>query len=163
MKLLESIEQAFRSVTCPAPHELKAIITSLELTSEKVTPHIVEPSYLPYGRSVLFQSDDIEVILVHLPRGRKTLIHDHGASVGCAFILEGQMTNTSYRLDGYGYAQECGESTLKQHQFLYAPKGQIHQMSNSGEGRMLSFHVYAPRLMGIKSYRTYEEVLDYVI
>ncbi|MFD0676470.1 MULTISPECIES: cysteine dioxygenase [unclassified Paenibacillus] len=163
MKLLESIEQAFRSVESPAPHELKAIITGLELTSEKVAPYIEEPSYLPYGRKVLFQSEEVEVILVHLPQGRQTLIHDHGASVGCAFILEGQMTNIIYRLDGFGYAQEVGESHLKQHQFLYAPKGQIHQMSNSGEGRMLSFHVYSPRLAATKAFRTYEEVLDYVI
>ncbi|MDF2961792.1 MAG: hypothetical protein K0S39_3527 [Paenibacillus sp.] len=163
MKLLETIEQAFRNLSNPAPHELKARISGLELSPEKVSPYIAEPSYLPYGRCALFQSNDIEVILIHLPKLSQTYIHDHGASIGCALILEGEMTNAVYRLDGYGYAQETGESTLKKNQFLYAPQGQIHQMRNTGLERMLSLHVYTPRLTGVKVYRTYEQVLDYVI
>lgn len=164
MKLLDSIEQAFRHVTAaPAPHELQAIITGLELTTEKVAPFIKEPSYLPYGRTILYQSDSVEVILIHLPQGNQTLIHDHGESIGCAYILEGQMTNIAYSTDSYGYAQECGQSTVMSDQFLYAPSGQIHQMRNSGTGRLLSFHVYTPRLTDTRMYRTYEQVLDYVI
>ncbi|TDF97517.1 cysteine dioxygenase [Paenibacillus piri] len=163
MKLLESIEQAFRSVNNPAPHELKAIILKLELTPEKVAPYIAEPSSLPYGRTVLRQSDDAEVILIHLPQGSQTFIHDHGASTGCAFILEGRMTNVVYRLDNYGYARESGEIGLQERQFLFATRGQVHQMRNAGPSRLVSFHVYTPRLTDTRTYRTYEQVLDYVI
>jgi len=163
MKLIEAVERAFCGVSKPAPHELKAVITRLELTPEKAAPYITEPSGLPYGRNALFVSDEVEVILVHLPRGSRTRIHDHGASVGCAYILEGELTNTVYRLDNYGYAHEYGSTVLQTGQFLYAPQGQIHQMSNMSSERMLSFHVYTPRLTDTKVYRTYGQVLDYVI
>jgi cysteine dioxygenase len=163
MKLLDTIEQAFHGVTNPAPHELRAKIVEMDITFEKVAPYIAKPSQLPYGRRVLFQSDEFEAILIHLPAGSQTSIHDHGASIGCAFILEGQMTNTLYELGSEGYVYECGKSTLLPNQFLYAPHGQIHQMSNTSSERMLSFHIYAPCMTGMKAYCTYEQVLDYVI
>jgi cysteine dioxygenase len=163
MKLLETIEQAFRSVNNPAPHELRSIILKLELTPGKVAPYIEEPSSLPYGRKLLHQSDHAEVILIHMPQGSQTFIHDHGASVGCALIVEGRMTNAVYRVDSYGYACESGDISLQEQQFLFAPRGQVHQMRNAGPSRMISFHVYAPRLTDTKTYRTYEQVLDYVI
>jgi cysteine dioxygenase len=163
MKLLETIEQAFHNVKDPSPHELRARIAELELTVEKIAEYISQPSHLPYGRRLLFQSDAVEAILIHLPAGSQTFIHDHGASVGCARILEGQMTNIVYNLDREGYAYELGRSTVNPYGFVQAPYGQIHQMSNEGRERMVSFHVYAPRMTGMKRYFTYEQVLDYVI
>jgi cysteine dioxygenase len=163
MKLLETIEQAFRHMTAPEPQQLRAAIASLELTPEKVGRYIQEPTFLPYGRTVLYQTDALEVILVHLPPGSRTLIHDHGASIGCAYVLEGELTNAGYRLDSYGYAVECAAAVVGPQQFLYAPEGQVHQMRNESQQRMLSFHVYAPRMNNTQVYRTYEQVLDYVI
>jgi len=163
MKLLESIEQAFQHVNHATPHELRGKIVSLGLTAELAAPWIEEPDLLPYGRKVVYQTEDVEVIVVHLPAGTETLIHDHGASIGCAYVLEGRLTNRVYRLSREGYAYEAGASVIEQGQFLYAPQGQIHQMCNTGPHRMVSFHVYAPKLSGSKSFYTYEQVLDYVI
>jgi cysteine dioxygenase len=163
MKLVESVQQAFQNMTNPSPHELRAVIGRLLLTSETVSPYLAEPSFLPYGRTVMFQSDSVEVILIHLPSGSQTWIHDHGASVGCAYIVEGQLTNTLFRPGPEGYVYECGESCVTEGQFMYAPQGQIHQMSNKGSDRMVSLHVYTPKLSGMKKYSTYEQVLDFVI
>ncbi|OXM87281.1 cysteine dioxygenase [Paenibacillus rigui] len=163
MKLLESIEQAFRNVKQPNPHELRGIIGGLGLTSDLLAPWIEEPGLLPYGRKVMYQSANVEVIVVHLPQGTETFIHDHGASVGCAFVLEGALTNRIYRLGREGYAYEEAAHVIEPGKFLYAPRGQIHQMSNAGPGRLVSFHVYAPKLSETKMFYTYEQVLDYVI
>lgn len=163
MKLLESIEQAFQHIDHTTLHELRGKIVSLGLTAELAAPWIEEPRLLPYGRKVVYQTEDVEVIVVHLPAGTETFIHDHGASIGCAYVLEGQLTNRVYRLSREGYAYEAGASVVEPGQFLYAPQGQIHQMCNTGPRRMVSFHVYAPKLSGSKSFYTYEQVLDYVI
>lgn len=163
MKLLETIEQAFRHVNNPDAPELKRIIRSLGLTPERVAPWIEQPAHLPYGRKVLYQTPQVEVILVHLPAGSETFIHDHGASIGCAYVVEGCLTNRMYRLTRDGYANEVGTATLGAGRFLHAPQGQIHQMCNLGPDRLISFHVYAPKLSCTKSFYTYEQVLDYVI
>ncbi|UQZ86522.1 Cysteine dioxygenase [Paenibacillus konkukensis] len=163
MKLLESIEQAFRNMTDPSPYDLRQAIQQLELKEEEVSSYVAEPSYLPYGRKVLFQSEVVEVILIHLPAGRETMIHDHGASRGCAYVVEGELTNKIYELGAEGYVDESGESVVKQGQFLYAPEGMIHQMCNTGTRRVVSLHAYTPAMSNTKVYHTYEQVLDYVI
>lgn len=163
MKLLEAIGQAFQHVKSPSPHELRALMQQLDMNTEEVSSYVEEPSCLPYGRTVLFRSDEVEVILIHLPAGRETYIHDHGASEGCALVLEGQLTNRHYRLGIGGYAYENGSSIVKANQFMYAPTGQIHQMCNEGKERVVSLHAYTPVMKDTKIYATYEQVLDYVI
>ncbi|WP_028547508.1 cysteine dioxygenase [Paenibacillus sp. UNC451MF] len=163
MKLLESVKQVFQHVVAPSGHELRRAIEQLKLEPQEVASYVTEPATLPYGRRVLFQSEHVEVILIHLPAGHETYIHDHGESIGCAFVLEGELTNKQYWLDKEGYAYECGEAVLGPSQFLFAPKGQIHQMCNYGKQRVVTLHAYTPAMKDTKVYYPYEQVLDYVI
>lgn len=163
MELLECIEQSFRDVNNPSPHELRAIMQQLNVSPDDVESLVEQPSHLPYGRTVLFRSAEVEVILIHLPAGNATFIHDHGASEGCALVLEGRLTNRQYRIGPGGYVYETGAGVVERNQFLYAPKGQIHQMCNEGKERVVSLHAYTPAMKDAKVYCTYDQVLDYVI
>ncbi|GAA4855338.1 cysteine dioxygenase [Paenibacillus vulneris] len=163
MKLLESIEQVFRHLAAPSGHDLRRAVERLNLNPEEAAMYVTEPSHLPYGRRILFQSEHVEVILIHLPAGHETYIHDHGESIGCAYVLEGELTNKQFWLDKEGYAHECGESVLRPNQFMFAPKGQIHQMCNYGKQRVVTLHAYTPAMKNTKVYYQYEQVLDYVI
>ncbi|UUZ89764.1 hypothetical protein LJK87_27275 [Paenibacillus sp. P25] len=75
----------------------------------------------PYGRTSLYLADGLEAVLIHLPAGAETYIHDHGASFGCAQVLEGRMINRMFRLDDYGYPEYTGESEVKQGNSSWRP------------------------------------------
>ncbi|MFB6366148.1 cysteine dioxygenase family protein [Paenibacillus elgii] len=165
MNIMEMIKQALHKLPSTgrtSPKQLQAIMRGMDLSLEDLSPYIAEPADLPYGRTCLYRNDAAEAVLIHLPPGTETYIHDHGASVGCARLLEGTLTNRMFRLDGYGYPCLSGEVEIEEGSYYYAPKKQIHQLRNSGPQRAVAFHLYAPAPTG-KSYFPYEQVLDYVI
>ncbi|CAG7647550.1 cysteine dioxygenase [Paenibacillus allorhizosphaerae] len=158
-----SMEKALQEAVWPSVQQLKSAIEALNISVEKVSGAIANPGSLPYGRTLLYHTPDTEAVLVHLPQGRETYIHDHGFSIGCAKVLEGTIANRIFRVDAYGYPVYAGETILEPGSFYSSPKGQIHQLRNVGFGRAVSFHLYAPALSGVKNYYPYEQVLDFVI
>ncbi|WP_284644719.1 cysteine dioxygenase [Paenibacillus silviterrae] len=163
VELIKRIEATFAGVTKPTPHEIRALIQSLKLTAEELEEHVSDPGELSYGRTVLYQNEEVDVILIHLPPGGETRIHDHGESSGCAMVVEGAVMNCIYKLDSYGYPHLQAEHPVVREHFLYAPKWQIHQLQNPHAVRSLSVHVYAPSMRGNRAYLPYEQVLDFVI
>ncbi|WP_163859093.1 cysteine dioxygenase [Paenibacillus elgii] len=164
MNRIETIERILSALPLhsTSPKQLQAIMRGMDLSLEALSPYIAEPESLPYGRTSLYRTAAAEAVLIHLPPGTETYIHDHGTSVGCARLLEGTLTNRMFRLDGYGYPCLSGEVEIEEGSHYYAPKNQIHQLRNSGPQRAVAFHLYAPAPAG-KSYFPYEQVLDYVI
>jgi cysteine dioxygenase len=159
----ESIERALQDAYRPSQQQLQAVIESLELSIDKVSEYIADPGSLPYGRTSLFRSKETEAVLIHLPYGQETYIHDHGFSIGCAKVLEGVLTNRIYRLDAYGYPVFAAETISMTGSLFSAPMRQIHQLRSIGPGRAVSFHLYAPALSGVRNYYPYEQALDFVI
>jgi cysteine dioxygenase len=164
MLLIKRLGDMLSALKRPDVRELKEILSALDCTPELIAPYVSEPDRLPYGRNVLFRSDEVEAIVVHLPARSETYIHDHGCSAGCALVVEGVMLNTVYNADERGEAAYAAHFHVREGQTLLAPKGQIHQMSNPGARRTVSLHLYAPPLSGAKTYaRADQYVLDYVI
>lgn len=148
----------------PDMRELKEALSEFGCSSDQIKPFVPEPELLPYGRSVLFRSQDVEAIIVHLPAGCSTYIHDHGNSACCARLVEGVMLNTVFTANESGEAAYAAQYRVKEGQTVVAPVGHIHQMSNPGKSRTVSLHLYSPPLSGTKTYNRAEEyVLDYVI
>jgi cysteine dioxygenase len=163
MELIDKLEQLFATKHKPNMEELKDAITSLGDLLWHVPNYRTEPNRLPYGRNVLLSNDDYEVIVIHLPGNRATAIHDHGDSIGCAFIVQGELQNITYTLDSNGYPLQNEEVRLHAGMMLESPSGIIHEMRNPRKEAMISLHVYSPPLQNIQSYAPCCEVLDYVI
>ncbi|PYI55817.1 cysteine dioxygenase [Paenibacillus flagellatus] len=164
MTFLQRVEMALSALHKPTLRELRETLSALLCTPEAIAPYVTEPDGLPYGRNVLFRTEEAEAIVVHLPGHTETYIHDHGASFGCAQVVEGVLVNSIYRAVGENEAAFAAETRLSAGQFVLAPPGQVHRMSNPTEGRTVSLHVYAPPLSGARTYSpTDEYVLDYVI
>ncbi len=163
MKGIETLEQTLDSIRKPSPRILQQWIAEQGLTAEVFKDDVTEPKGLPYGRTCLFRSNAAEIVLVHLPPGAQTWIHDHGRSIGCALVLEGTLSNCIYGLDAYGFPQLKKQTALTADEYFHAPRGQIHQMKNNGPLRTVSLHVYAPALAGTHMYYAYEDALDFVI
>jgi cysteine dioxygenase len=149
----------------PSVAELRRALQQLDCSEDDLRPYVTEPAAgRSYGRNVLFRTADVEAIVVHIPPGAATAIHDHGESVGCALVVEGRLHNALYRSVGYGMACEEGSIIAQTGSFIIAPKGQIHQMRNLDGERFVSLHLYAPPLTRMRQYVPAEEaVLDYVI
>jgi cysteine dioxygenase len=58
----------------------------------------MEPGELEYGRNDFYRNNELEMIVTNIPSYKGTATHDHGKSIGCAMVLEGQLLNSIYHL-----------------------------------------------------------------
>jgi cysteine dioxygenase len=165
MEWKQRLEIVLSELKMPSVADLRRALQQLDCTEADLRPFVTEPAAgRSYGRNVLYRTPDVEAIVVHIPSGAATTIHDHGESVGCALVVEGRLHNAMYRSAGYGMASEQGSIVAEAGDFIVALKGQIHQMRNEGGERFVSLHLYAPPLTGMRQYVPADEaVLDYVI
>jgi cysteine dioxygenase len=150
--LSDCISPVIRSIREPSCEQLIDALLSLQVHRELLAEDIPLPIELPYGRKVLYASEDVELILVHLPANADTRIHDHGQSVGAALVLEGQLINVIYHKDHAGHASPIGEQRAHSDELFLAERNQIHQMRNPHSERVVSLHLYSPPLSGVQVY-----------
>jgi predicted metal-dependent enzyme (double-stranded beta helix superfamily) len=101
----------------------------------------------PYGRRVLHQSEQGEVMLAGWPRGARSAPHDHGSAAGFVFVIDGHFAETRYAFDGRNLR------ALASHRYapwdcLCAAPGAIHDMHAHSEGT--SLHFYAPAIADMR-------------
>lgn len=165
MKWIQRLETELEKLQAPTVAELRSALSAAGCTKEDIAPYVTEPADgRAYGRNVLYRSEHVEAVAIHLPPGTATAVHDHGDSIGCAAILEGSLRNDIYRKTDYGMAVDAGAVTVMSGRHLVAPHGQVHRMRNDNSERMVSLHLYAPPLAGVRCYMPEDDaLLDYVI
>jgi cysteine dioxygenase len=153
MEFLACVKEVLSKVKQPGYRELKEAIKLIGCTREKILPYVTEPDQFSYGRNVIYRSDRVEAIVIHIPGMKQTPIHNHGNSIGCGQVVEGNLINQLYVLEKddepFGYE----ENRFAQGQFFFATKGQIHQMRNPSAERLITFHIYSPPLQDMKIYK----------
>jgi cysteine dioxygenase len=152
MKALEQFKELLNGVHEPSIPLLESAILSINFTNEFISNNITEPAELPYGKNIVWLTKDIQAAFIHLPAYTETFIHNHGDSIGCALVLEGSLINTIYKLDSNDVLNEVSRGIVNRNEFFYAPKNQIHLMSNPHNERAVSFHVYSPSIVSAKTY-----------
>jgi cysteine dioxygenase len=165
MNFMQRLAAELDRLQAPAASELLAALRHADCHPKEIGLYALDPiPGMSYGRNVVYRSNDVEAIVIHLPAGARTSIHNHGDSIGCAQVVEGRLSNVVYRAKGFGMACETGKIDVRTGSFFAAPHGQIHQLRNDGEERAVSLHLYAPPLRGMRTYRPEEKVsLDFVI
>ncbi len=96
MQLIHNIKKAFHNLCDYDTANLISAIQSLNITLHKISPFITSPLNLEYGRNVIYKSEFVEILVLNFPRKAKTLIHDHGISIGCILIVNGTLQNITY-------------------------------------------------------------------
>lgn len=162
MNWLEEVKRVINGISSGKEEELRAAIRELKCTPLQIGPHVTEPKDLPYGRNVIHRTDQVEAIVIYLPPLQSTFIHDHGKSVGCAYIVQGTMVNTIYKPNDRGKAEFLYEYKLNAGECFYAGPGQVHAMRNPSNKPLITFHLYSPPLQKANRYEA-EWVLDFVI
>ncbi len=119
-----------------------------------------------YGRHLVHEGDDFEIMVMSWAPGDYSAIHDHGAAQWGAVQSFGDAEHAVFQLD------QMQLSTVSVHPF---PTGAvnvvdhnlIHQMGNPGQQPFLSFHVYGsqgcngPITGGARIFDLYEECIQY--
>lgn len=163
MTLIRAIEQTFCKLQTPTLEQLKDALQSIERNLIYVPDFKTEPNQLSYGRNVVYSTPHLEVIVIHIPSSRATAIHNHGLSIGAAYLVAGGLVNSTFSLDIDGFPIAQKDDFIQAGEYFTAPAEQIHQLNNPFHEPALSIHVYTPPLREVRRYLPYSEVLDYVI
>ncbi|TLS51116.1 cysteine dioxygenase [Paenibacillus antri] len=152
MELSDCIQKQFSRVEVWSEETIGEALSGIPELDALVRPYVTEPDGHAYGRNVVYADERMEAIVIHLPAGARTAIHDHGVSIGCAVVVEGRMTNEVYRLDPGGRLRLAEADAHRAGERMPSPAGVIHRMRNDGDARLVSLHVYAPPLRGMTRY-----------
>lgn len=106
-----------------------------------MTPSKLSPEY---KRTVVFRTEDVEIIIIEWEPGSQTPIHDHRKSHGLVKILSGNLVENVFSLpnleqmDSMRY--QCGA-------VRFVTPGFIHSIKNVDQTSAKSLHIYTPRLV----------------
>jgi len=124
-------------------NELEKLLNGLKLEYADLEPYhnFNHPEDESYGRFVLYNSPQLEVVVMSWKKGDYTAIHDHGQAQWGAVLIFGQVEHTSFELVNDNLIISKLE-TLKDGQISLVSNQLIHQMGNPFENRAVSLHVY---------------------
>ena len=106
-----------------------------------------------YGRLVVLEDSNREVIAMQWKRGATCAIHDHGATAsGRVHLVVGALMEERFAFDG----QNLRATERLRHVApctIEVPPGLIHRMTAEAEAEVtLSIHHYAPRISRMRLY-----------
>ena len=94
-----------------------------------------------YGRKVLYQGKNFELMVMSWKPGDYSAIHNHGIAGWGAVKVFGQMDHISYLLEE-GELKTCGMIRLNERNIIDVSEGLMHQMGNPGSENVISLHLY---------------------
>ena len=119
----------------------EAIASNL-LELERFRVYLPPPNGRPYGRRALYQTADMEVMLMNWALGGSCLPHDHGASEGWVKVLCGTSTHRVFSVDQT--APVLKETQMIGDAVFYAKSGLVHSMANETTDPLVTLHFYFP-------------------
>ncbi|MGR5926807.1 cysteine dioxygenase [Bacillus pacificus] len=88
----------------------------------------------------------MEILVLNFPSKAKTLIHDHGISIGCILIVNGTLQNITYEKN----SKRIGR--VYRGKYFHRKKDTVHKMYNATDSTAITFHVYSPPLKDVQIY-----------
>lgn len=130
----------------------REILKAAGLNSETLSTLSVAPeSNVPYGRRILYKSENFEVMLATWAPHRECAPHNHGYSNGAVWLVKGSFIENHYNFKNTLIPTKirlCREDSL-----LDVDSEDIHSMSTTGHG--ISLHIYSPPIHDMKVYDTH--------
>jgi cysteine dioxygenase len=110
---------------------------------DTLSAYILPPGSNPYGRSMVFQNEHIELIVMNWGNHATSLPHDHGASEGWVRVISGSIRHGMYE-DDDGELRQVREQTIDTGTIFRAPRGLVHHMGNEFAELTVTLHCYFP-------------------
>jgi cysteine dioxygenase len=96
----------------------------------------------PYGRRVLFQNDDLEVMVAAWTRGVPCAPHDHGGSSGAVRVLQGRSRHLVWDFVD-GALQVVKEEIVTPGGVMVCGADMVHSMGDDGASEpLVTLHMY---------------------
>ncbi|EIT86796.1 hypothetical protein A374_04459 [Fictibacillus macauensis ZFHKF-1] len=149
---LERVHTHFSFTTYPTSEQLRDALHDLQATKADVQPFLQAPEHYPYGRKMIYKTPWLEMLVMHWSKTIDCAPHDHGQSYGWVQLLSGQSSHTLYRVDQQGQPQAIKEKIEPTGSSLRVTNQLVHKMGTAGEEPLITLHVYAPPVSGMKVY-----------
>ena len=98
---------------------------------------------VPYTRTILFKTKDIEVVLIDWKPGDKSPVHEHGECLGYFKILRGELFERPFTKKGKQFV-EGKTRVYKKGDYGAEMALGVHQVGNTTKSTAQSLHVYLP-------------------
>lgn len=96
----------------------------------------------PYGRRVLLETDELEVMVASWTRGIPCAPHDHGGSAGAVRVLAGRARHQVWGIDN-GTLRVVREETVEPGGVMACGPALIHSMGDDGASDpLVTLHMY---------------------
>lgn len=125
------------------PAAIHTILSEANLTQEDVEPFCDwdHPAGDCYGRAMVYDGGEFEVMVMSWVPGDISAIHDHGSTRWGAVQLFGRAEHSVFALDGDRLTTVARES-MAPGTVLPVAHELIHQMGNFGEDNYATIHIY---------------------
>jgi cysteine dioxygenase len=99
-----------------------------------------------YARNRIVLNDHVELVVICWLPGQSSVIHDHGMSLCLYLVVEGEMLEERYRLNGSGEPEPTDELTFGRGDISVSAGHEIHRINNRSDTDLVTVHIYSPPL-----------------
>lgn len=148
---LERVASAVSRLGTSAIEPVGNVLVELARTIEELRVPRLPPPGEPYWRAPLHRTDALEIVLMCFAGAREWLPHDHGASAGWVYVLEGEGEHVLFAFADDGALREQRRERLCAGDLVFMPHGTIHTLGPAGD-RLSTIFAYAPPISGMGVY-----------
>jgi len=141
--IIQSTDELVAALSEGERTEYADIIESTNLPSSAFE-HFVSWSSECYTRNCIVENEKFELILLCWEKGQMTPIHDHGGEECWVKIIQGEFTETIYKMDKTGELNTVKSSISETGDISYMIDFMgCHRLENRHNKRSMSLHLYA--------------------
>jgi cysteine dioxygenase len=111
-----------------------------------------------YARHTVYRDEMFEILMICWKSGQRSLIHDHGRSLGGVKVLQGVLTESLFAVAPNGMIKPIASEDYQSGSIQLETQSTIHQVSNLQPLSIntISLHVYTPPLEQMNIYKLYD-------
>jgi len=99
-----------------------------------------------YARNRVLLNDHVELVVICWRPGQSSAIHDHGKSHCLYLVIEGEMHEERFRLDGSREPEPTDERSFGRGDISVSAGHEIHRINNRSASDLVTVHIYSPPL-----------------
>jgi cysteine dioxygenase len=141
---------------------MQEILEQVAVTEDEIASH-GRFSADDYARNLVYGDESVEVFLICWKSGHRSLIHDHGNSLGGVKVVRGVLTETLFERAPNGMIKAVSSLDYRPLDIQIEEPMTIHQVSNLQVGDpAISLHIYLPPLKRMNIYTLHKSQLKSV-
>jgi SAM-dependent methyltransferase/predicted metal-dependent enzyme (double-stranded beta helix superfamily) len=140
---IENIIEKLETEDPKKPSEVVSLLKKIKINQEDLIDFadFDHPSKDSYGRKMVYQSDNFEVMVMSWNPGDISAIHDHGHTQWGAVKIFGRAEHATFRWDDE-QLHTLARWTVNEGDIVGVGHSLIHQMGNIDQKPFLSLHIY---------------------